>query len=92
MKVYLKSIGDLRDYFGRAPQEIEVPEDATFRLLLTVIDERWGSSLPPYLWDAQKRNFKGAVYFVLDKRVVQDLDTPLHDGQEVILMKALSGG
>ncbi len=92
MKVYLKSIGDLRDYFGREPQEIELPADAPFRELLTIIAERWGTALPPYLWDPEKRQFRGAVFFVVDKQVVQDMEMPLRDGQEIVLMRALSGG
>ncbi len=92
MKVYLKSIGDLRDYLGRDPHEIELPEGARFGQLLRLIGERWGKSLPPFMWDAGKQQFRGAVYFVVDKQVVQDMDMPLKDGQEIALMRALSGG
>ncbi len=92
MKVYLKSIGDLRDYLGRAPQEIELPEGALFGELLTLIGQRWGRDLPPFIWDAEKGQFRGAVFFVVDKQVVQDMNMPLEDGQEVALMRALSGG
>ena len=92
MKIRLKSIGDLRDYFGREPQEMELPDGAAFRGLLIAIGERWGDLLPLYLWDAEKSQFKGAVFLVVNKQVVQDLERPLQDGQEVILMKAMSGG
>jgi molybdopterin converting factor small subunit len=92
MKVYLKSIGDLRDYFGRDPQEIELPAGVPFQELLATIAQRWGTALPPYLWDPEKRQFRGAVFFVVDKQVVEDMGTPLLDGQEIVLMRALSGG
>lgn len=92
MKIILKPIGDLRDYFGREPLEIELTENATAKDLLTIIGEDWGAKLPAYLWDAQKGAFRGAVYLVVDKKVIQDLNTPLHDGIEVVLLKALSGG
>jgi hypothetical protein len=92
MKIILKPIGDLRDYFGREPLEIELPENATAKDLLTVIGEGWSTKLPAYLWDAQKCKFRGAVYLVVDKKVIQHLSTPLHDGIEVVLLKALSGG
>lgn len=48
MKVILKPIGDLRDYFGREPQEIELPHQAVVRDLLEVIAERWGKR-PAYV-------------------------------------------
>ncbi len=92
MKVYLKSIGDLRDYLGREPQEIELPEDARFGQLLALIGEQWGKRLPAFIWDFEKQQFRGAVFFVVDKQVVQDMDMPLKDGQEIALMRALSGG
>ena len=92
MKVYLKSIGDLRDYLGRDPLEIELPAGAVFEELLVLIGERWGKVLPPFIWDSDKQQFRGAVFFVIDKHVVQDMATPLQDGQEIALMRALSGG
>jgi molybdopterin converting factor small subunit len=92
MKIQVKSSGDLRDYLGRAPQELELPNGSSFEDLLGVIGERWGSKLPAYLWDAQENRFRGAVFLVLNKHVVQDLHTPLEDGSEVIVMRALSGG
>jgi molybdopterin converting factor small subunit len=92
MKVYVKSIGDLRDYLGRDQQEIELPSGALFGELLTLIGERWGKVLPPFIWDVDKRQFRGAVFFVVDKQVIQDMSTPLNDGQEIAIMRALSGG
>jgi hypothetical protein len=92
MKIHLKSIGDLRDYFGRATQEVELDEGSSFEDLLETIGERWGPHLPHYLWDAQKNRFRGAVFFLMSEHVVQDLGSPLEDGGEVVLMRALSGG
>lgn len=92
MRIILKPIGDLRDYFGREPLEFELPENAMSKDLLTIIGEGWGPKLPAYLWDVQKGAFRGAVYLVVDNKVIQDLNTPLHDGIEVVLLKALSGG
>lgn len=92
MKVLLKPIGDLRDYLGREPQELLLADNAILQDLLNAISERWGESLPPYLWDSGKKKFRGPVYFVVDNKVIRDLNTPLQDGVEVILLKALAGG
>jgi len=92
MRIFLRSIGDLRDYFGREPQEIELNEIATLRDLLVVIDERWSKTLPPYLWDAPNKRFRGPVFFLINKEVAQDLNTPLRDGLQIDLMRALVGG
>jgi molybdopterin converting factor small subunit len=92
MRVQLKTVGDLRDYFGKAPHELELADGATFADLQALIGTRWGATLPRHMWDAEKQQFRGAVFFVLDKHVVQDLDTPLEDGGEVMLVRAISGG
>lgn len=92
MKVFLRSIGDLRDYFGREPQEVDLNEEATLKDLLHAIDNRWGNVLPRYLWDTSSKQFRGPVFFLINKEVVQDLDTPLQDGSQIDIMKALVGG
>jgi hypothetical protein len=92
MKIHLKAVGDLREYFGREPQEIELREGAVLGDLLDSIDDRWGRLLPPYMWDAQRQRFRGAIYFLLGGQVEQDLSTCLDDGREVVVLRALSGG
>lgn len=92
MKIFLTSTGDLRDYFGRDPQEIVLTENATLRDLLLEIGNRWGRKLPPYLWDQSKNIFRGSVFFLIGKEVVQDTNLPLSDGLQITLMKALVGG
>ena len=92
MRIRLKTVGDLREYFGKAPQEIELADGASFADLQAFIGSRWGGKLPRYMWDVEKQQFRGAVFFVLDKHVVQDLDTALENGGEVMLVRAISGG
>jgi molybdopterin converting factor small subunit len=92
MRIRLKIVGDLREHLGKAPQEIELADGASFGDLQAWIGRRWGGILPRYMWDTEKQQFRGAVFFVLDKHVVQDLDTPLEDGGEVMLVRAISGG
>lgn len=92
MKVGLKAIGDLRDYLGRGVQEIDIGEGTQVKDLLNAIELRWGAGLPAYLWDSRTHNFRGPVLLVIDKKAVQDVDTSLKDGMEIIVMKAIAGG
>jgi hypothetical protein len=48
--------------------------------------------MPAYLWDSQTHQFRGSVALVIEKRTVQDVTTPLKEGQEIIVMKAIAGG
>ena len=92
MVVQLKAIGDLRDYIGKEPQAVQLKEHATLADLLLAIDERWGAALPHYLWDAAQKKFRGAVFFLINEEVVRDLRTPLADGTQIALLKAIVGG
>jgi sulfur carrier protein ThiS len=92
MKITLKTIGDLRDYLGREAQQVELPENSIVKDLLCWIEDRHGAKLPAYLWDTQEHKFRGPVVVIINKKVILDLDTPLADGLEVTVMKALVGG
>jgi hypothetical protein len=92
MKITLKTIGDLQDYFGREPREVDLPENATIKDIFPWIEDHYGLKLPPYLWDSQEHQFHGPVVLIINKKVIFDIDTPLADGFEITVMKALVGG
>jgi hypothetical protein len=92
MIIVLKSVADLRDYFGRDPVELELPENATLQNVIEEISVRWGAILPTYMWDRTNIQFRGPILLLVDKKVCQDFTAPLQGGQEVIVMKALAGG
>ncbi len=92
MRITFKSIGDLRDYFGREPQEIEFQENSVLKDVLGWITEHYEATLPAYMWNAQEHQFRGPVVLIINKKVATDMNTPLTDGLEVTVMKALVGG
>ena len=92
MKVSVKGIGDLKEYFVKEPREVELPEGARVCDLLQCIGQIWGSGLPKYLWDFEQNQFRGPVVLVVNKKAVQDLDASLQDGTEISIMRAIAGG
>jgi hypothetical protein len=44
------------------------------------------------LWDANKKHFRGSVFFIINEEVVQEMETPLQDESQVTLFRAISGG
>ena len=92
MKVIVRAIGDLREYLGREPQEIELAANSSAQDLLLAIELRHGAGLPGYLWDFQKHQFRGPVVLVVDKKAIQDFETELEEGSEITVMKAVAGG
>ncbi len=92
MKVFVRAIGDLREYLGRGPQEIELAANSSAQDLLKAIEIRYGAGLPGYLWDFQKHQFRGPVVLVVDKKAIQDFETELKEDIEIVIMKAIAGG
>jgi hypothetical protein len=92
MKVYIKGIGDLMDYLGKGAREVELPDHAHVKDLLLRIEEIWGTGFPPYLWDFKQHQFRGPVFLVIDKKAVQDDQTPLQDGIEIRVIRGAAGG
>ena len=92
MKIFLKSIANLRNYFGYEPVELELPENSTLQTVVDIIAERWGSQLPTYMWDSSKLQFRGPILLLVDKKVQTNFSEPLKNGQEVTILKALMGG
>lgn len=92
MHVTVKGIGDLTDYLGKEPWEVELPEDSCARDLFQQIEARWGAIFPPYLWDTEQHQFRGPVFLVVNRKVLQGMDAPLHDGMEIRIMRAIAGG
>ncbi len=92
MKVIIKGIGDLADYLGKEPREVELQKEARVRDLLQAIEQNWGAGLPPYLWDFAKHQFRGPVVLVMNNKAVQNLDALLQEGSEIRILRAVAGG
>lgn len=92
MIVYLKPIGDLQDYFGRDELQVEMSDKCRVKDLLDAIQDRWGATLPDYMWDSKLHRFRGPIYLITDSRILDKVNTILHDQQEIKIMKALAGG
>ena len=92
MTIRLQALGELRESFGAGMVEVPLAEGSTLKGLLAAVGARWARALPPHLWDAEAGRFRGPVVFIVGKTPVRDLDTPLRDGEQVSLFKALVGG
>jgi molybdopterin converting factor small subunit len=92
MRVTVKATGLMREYFGEATHEVELPEGATLGDLLSRIEVEFREGLTGSIWNWTEHRFRGPVVIVIDKRVVKDRATLLKDQQEVDFYKALVGG
>jgi hypothetical protein len=90
--VTLKTHGILRDYFGIEPKSVQMENGATLKDFLQVVNSLWGSQLPAYIWDTIEKKFCGAVYVLIENKVIEDPFFGLEDGTEIHLIKAFTGG
>ncbi len=91
MTINVRAFGSLKHYLGEDRQHLELPEGATLQDLMHIINTKWGGVLPPQLWDANKTQFHG-VNILVNNTPVKELDTPLRENQEVLLVKVMVGG
>jgi molybdopterin converting factor small subunit len=92
MKVRLKSSGYLRDFFGKEPEEVELPENSTVQDLLHWIEEHHASEFPPRIWDFGQHRFCAPVVLMVDGRAAPGNTTPLRESEEVLVLYPVAGG
>ena len=92
MKVRVTFLGILAEYTSLSYLEIEMGERASVRDLLREVGGRFNTRFPKGVWDTQQRCFSPMIGVFLDQREVEDEDTPLHEGSEVILLPMMAGG
>jgi molybdopterin converting factor small subunit len=85
MKIRLRGLGLFREYLGENQHLIELAEKATVQDLLLAVKQRWAAKLPDGFLQA------GTVVLV-EGRVIPELDAPLGEDQEVLLLKLSVGG
>ena len=92
MKIRLEGTGALKEYMGDSIHEIELHNNAVIADLYPEINTRWGTALPPHIWNPEKEQFRGAVVVVINKTPTRDIGLRLNHGDHVQLVKALTGG
>jgi sulfur carrier protein ThiS len=92
MRVYVKALGQMKQFLGECSREIEFPEEATVEDFLRFMHENWRGRFPAYLWNVQQRRFRGPVIIMVDSKVIRGPDTRLSDQCEIELHKVVVGG
>lgn len=95
MVINLKLMSILATNAGLKPNEtvqFELPDGATLQQLLLAIDDRFGTVLPPRLWDREAHQFTQHVTLILDGAIAGDLNQPMHDQATVMALVSIAGG
>lgn len=92
MKVKVLFQGILSEWAGGKEVEIDLPEDGKFSELISGLKRLLGGKMPGQVWDGEKESLNPSVWAMRGKERIVDLQTPLEDGEEIILILGIAGG
>jgi len=92
MNIRLKTFGIFAEYLGREPLSLQLPEASPVSAIYACLDPSWKVYPPAELWDAQRKRFIVPQLFMIDGHDIQDENTILQDGAEILLIPPLEGG
>jgi molybdopterin synthase sulfur carrier subunit len=95
MRITLHTILGLKQVIGQRQLEIDLPDGATVNDLLSYMTKRWGGGLSPHLFEPESHILLPHLRIMVNGQTIQFLrgtETPLKDGDEVLLLPLVSGG
>ena len=95
MKVTLHTILGIKEVVGQRLTEIELPQGATVEGLLTYMRARWGERLSTRLFHPESGAVLPYVRIMVNGQAIEFLkgmETPLKEGDEVLMLPPASGG
>ena len=95
MKITLHTILGLKQVIGQKLTEINLPSGSTVEDLLAYMKDRWGSSLSTHLFDPDTSVILSYVRIMINGQTISHLngtETPLKDGDEILIIPPASGG
>jgi MoaD family protein len=95
IKITLHTILGLKQVVGQRLMEIDLPHGATVEDFLAYVKERWGDKLSTHLFDPDSDAILPYVRIMVNGQTIQFLkgmETPLKEGDEVLILPPVSGG
>jgi len=95
MKVTLHTILGIKDVVGQRLTEIELPPGSTVEDFLIYLRKRWGDELTSRLFHPDSVEVLPYVRVMVNGQTIEFLegmDTPLKEGDEVLILPPVSGG
>ena len=94
-KITLHTILDLKEVVGQRLTEVELPDGSTGEEYLADLKHRWGDKLSGRLFDPDAGAVLPYVRILVNCQTIQFLEgmeTPLKEGDEVLILPPVSGG
>jgi molybdopterin converting factor small subunit len=95
MKVKVHYISLVKSFTKASQDEFDMPEDALLSDVLGEVAEKYGASFTKEVYDPERKEMK-ATFVAMINGVLMDqlkgVNTPLKDGDNIILMSLMTGG
>lgn len=95
MKVKVYTILTLKKIIGQRELEVTLPPESTVKDLMAWMNNQWGESLSSHLFKEGTDSLLPHIRLMVNGRSIEFLggiDTPLHDGDEFLMLPIVSGG
>lgn len=95
MKITLQTVLGLRQAIGQGETEIELAEGSTVADLVASMKQRWGDRLSSHFIDPVSGSVLPHMRIMVNGRTIaflKGMDTPLAEGDEVLIVPLASGG
>ena len=95
MKVTLHTILGIKDVIGQRLTKIELPQGSTIEDFLTYMRKRWGDELSTRLFHPDSDDVLPYVQIMVNGQTItflEGMETPLKEGDEVLILPPVSGG
>jgi len=95
MQVKVHYISLVKSYTNKSQEEITINDDASMAQLLTQIANNYGKQFKEEVYDPEKEEMKSTFVAMVNGVLVDQLkgvNTPLKNGDNVILMSLMTGG
>jgi len=95
IKITLHTILGLQQVVGQRLTELDLPHGSTVEDFLTYMKERWGDKLSARLFDPDSGAVLPYVRIMVNGQTIQlleGMETPLKEGDEVLILPPVSGG
>ena len=95
MRITIHTILTLKKFIGARQLDVELGEGASVDDLLLLMKKKWGEALSSHLFDPETGRLIPHVRVMVNGRQIEFLngvETPLHEGDEVLLLPLVAGG
>jgi MoaD family protein len=95
MQVKVHYISLVKTYTNKSQEEITLDENATLTQLLDKIAQSYGKQFTTEVYDPNKKEMKPTFVAMINGVLMDQLkgtNTPLKDGDSIILMSLMTGG